>query len=148
MRGTKTTCTETLTVLSISPYTEDHLLLETIVAHSRWRFLTANNLFSARAWLLQRPDISVVVCERDLDSGSWIDILKHAQSIQHPPSLIVTSRLADDYLWSEVLSLGGWDVLAKPFDRILVLRSVKSAWEHWYRQRDIATTPKVMKAAS
>jgi hypothetical protein len=34
--------------------------------------------------------------------------------MEKPPQLVVTSRLADAYLWSEVLNLGGFDVLAKP----------------------------------
>jgi DNA-binding response OmpR family regulator len=102
--------------------------------HSKCGLLKANNLFTARASLLQRHDISVVVCEQNLMPGSWTDVLKHTQSMEHPPSLIVTSRLADDHLWSEVLNLGGWDVLAKPFDAREVLHSVKLAWDHWERQ--------------
>ena len=43
------------------------------------------------------------------------------------PPLVVTSRLADDYLWSEVLNLGGWDVLAKPFRQQEVLYVLDSA---------------------
>jgi FixJ family two-component response regulator len=30
--------------------------------------------------------------------------------------VIVTSRLADDCLWAEVLNLGSYDLLMKPFD--------------------------------
>ncbi len=30
--------------------------------------------------------------------------------------LIVTDRLANEALWSEVLNLGGYDVVAKPFE--------------------------------
>jgi hypothetical protein len=44
--------------------------------------------------------------------------------------VVVTSRLADDYLWSEVLNLGGWDVLAKPFREQEVLYVLDSAWIH------------------
>ena len=42
--------------------------------------------------------------------------------------MIVTSRLADDRLWAEVLNLGGYDVLAKPFDASEVARVVGTAW--------------------
>ena len=148
MRGTQTTCSKQLTVLSVSADDRDHTNLEAILSHSRWGLLTANNLFAARASILQRTDVSVVLCERDLSPGCWTDILKHTDSMQHPPSLIVTSRVADDRLWSEVLNLGGWDVLAKPFDRNEVLRSVRSAWEHWYRYFEVAARPGVMRAAS
>ena len=41
--------------------------------------------------------------------------------------LVVTSRIADEWLWAEVLNLGGYDVLAQPFDREEVTRVVRSA---------------------
>jgi CheY-like chemotaxis protein len=46
----------------------------------------------------------------------WISGIVHALCPPDPPMLIVTSRLADDYLWAEALNLGAYDVLAKPFD--------------------------------
>ena len=72
----------------------------------------------------------VIVCERDLPDGTWKDVLEIAASIPQPPPVIVTSRLADDYLWAEVLNLGGYDVLAKPFDPREVARTLKLAWDH------------------
>src|ERR1041385_1523560 len=122
--------TRTITVLSVSPLQGDHSFVRTIVGQSKWTLLTADSLFAARALLSQRQDISVVLSERDLRPGGWADILSDLQTVAHPPSLIVTSKLADNRLWSEVLNRGGWDVLAKPFDRIELLRSVKSAWDH------------------
>ncbi len=143
----ETTSTETLTVLSISPHSEDHSFLEGAIGHFKRTLLKVNNVCSARATLLQRDDISVVVCECDLMPGSWTDILKHIQSMSNRPSLIVTSRLADDRLWSVVLNHGGWDVLQKPFSRAEVLRSIKLAWEHWRYQIEIDAGPmKVMQA--
>ena len=43
------------------------------------------------------------------------------------PPVIVTARLADDYLWAEVLNEGGFDVLAQPFDREEVIRVISAA---------------------
>jgi DNA-binding NtrC family response regulator len=138
--------TETLTVLSISPHDDDQSLLKAILGHSRWALLSARDVFAARALLSQRPDISVVLCERDLNPGTWVDVLNTIQTIAHPPSLIVSSRLADERLWCEVLNLGGWDVLAKPFDRTEVLRSVQSAQDQWCRRNEIRHPVKVMTA--
>jgi len=36
----------------------------------------------------------------------------------------VADRLADDRLWAEVLNLGAYDLLIKPFDTQEVLRTV------------------------
>ncbi len=75
-----------------------------------------------------------MLCERDLVPGTWIDVLEHIKVLPHAPSLIVSSRLADDRLWVEALTLGAWDVLAKPFNKIEVIRSVHAAWRRWQDQ--------------
>jgi len=60
------------------------------------------------------------------------------------PSLIVVSRFADDYLWVEVLSLGGHDVLPKPLDHKEVVRAIETAKANWSRERNQGK--QVMKA--
>jgi DNA-binding response OmpR family regulator len=120
-----------VTVLSLSPFQEDHAALHDIVGHSKWLLFQANNFVTADR-VFQERDISVVLCERDLRPGSWTDVLSQLNGLRHPPSLIVTSRLADERLWAEALNLGVWDVLAKPFQRTEVLRSIRVAWQHWY----------------
>jgi DNA-binding response OmpR family regulator len=121
--------TEIVTVLSVSPLAPDHTLLESIIRHSRWSLFKADTLASAISILL-RQEISVVLCERELQPGRWTDILDHLRDLEHPPALIVTSRLADERLWAEALNLGAWDVLAKPFDQREVIRGIKVAWQH------------------
>ena len=66
--------------------------------------------------------------------GTWKDILQAMATLSGRPLLIVTSRLADDYLWVEVLNLGGYDVLAKPWHHKEVARAIASALEHWSQQ--------------
>jgi DNA-binding response OmpR family regulator len=135
---------EGATVLSISPNEEDHVSLQSIVGRARALF-KADGLPAALT-ALQQHELSVVVCERDLPAGSWLDVLTYLYDLPHPPSLIVTSRSADDRLWAEALNLGAWDVLAKPFDRIEVLRSIRAAWKQW---RDRAEVPlRTLKMAS
>jgi hypothetical protein len=46
-------------------------------------------------------------------------------SLHNPPRVTVTSRLADDYLWGEVLNGGGYDLLAKPLDQCKLNRSIQ-----------------------
>src|SRR4051794_16837388 len=140
--------TDRITVLSVSPHEHDHSPVKSLFGNSRWAVLTASNISTARA-LLQEHDTSVVVCECELMPGTWIDMLNHIRAVSNPPVLIVTSRLADDRLWTEALKLGAYDVLSKPFDRTELLRSVRSAWEHWRREVELpAKLRPVMRAAS
>lgn len=117
------------TILSISPVETDHESLREIAIQSNWRVLTADRLPAARA-LLQIHDIGLVLCDCELQPGSWKDVLEQFVGLPHPPSLIVTSRFADDRLWAEALSLGAWDVLAKPLNRSELVRSVNAVWRH------------------
>ena len=144
--GSASTTNAALTVVSISPIEEDNSSLEAIIGPSRWRLLKADKLPTALD-LLGRHDVSVVLCERDLMPGTWIDILKHIQPTPHPPYLIVTSKFADERLWAEALNLGAWDVLAKPFDRSEVIRTVKVAWDLWHHDIEVAKPMMVMTAA-
>ena len=137
-----------LTVLSVSPMEEDHRCLQEIIGNSNWILLEADSVSPALTFL-QHYEISVILCERDLMSGTWVDILKNIKYLPHTPSLIVTSRLADERLWAEAMNLGAWEVLAKPFDRNELLRTVKLAWLHWHHQIQMpAMSLKVMTAAS
>jgi DNA-binding response OmpR family regulator len=70
----------------------------------------------------------VVICDQILADGDWRDLLMDLQTESEvPPPLIVSSRLADDRLWAEVLNLGGYDLLTKPFLASEVSRVVKMA---------------------
>jgi DNA-binding response OmpR family regulator len=69
----------------------------------------------------------VVVCDQTFADGDWRELLSDLQGEQQMPPLIVSSRLADDRLWAEVLNLGGYDLLIKPFVAVEVSRVVKLA---------------------
>ncbi len=57
--------------------------------------------------------------------------LKDLRDRAKPPQLVVTSRQADESLWSEVLNVGGYDVMAQPLDSNEVERVVASAHRHF-----------------
>ena len=120
-----------VTVLSISPRDENHSSVEAILGHSTWILFKASDLVSAKA-VLQRHEIGVVLCARDLPPGTWIDVLEQINVLPNAPSLIVASKLADDRLWAEALNLGAWDVLATPFEPSELIRSVTSGWQRWH----------------
>jgi hypothetical protein len=81
----------------------------------------------------------VLICEADLIDGTWRDLLDETTGMEPAPLLIVTSRMADDALWAEVLNLGGYNVLAQPFDSREVFRVVGNAWLHWKNREKYST---------
>jgi len=134
--------TKTSTILSVSSDALDHSSLESILGGTGCTLLKADSL-TAGVELLKTHVVAVVICERDLCPGTWIDLLEYTKNLHRPPALIVTSRLADEYLWSLALHLTAWDVLPKPFDRHEVARTVHFAWEYWHHQ--VETAPKQAK---
>lgn len=100
-------------MLVVSPDVLDHSSLEMIL-ETGYRVYSASGRQEAFA-LMRRNRPDVVICEHTLPDGDWRDILSDLQGEHEAPRLIVSSRLADTRLWAEVLNLGGYDLLMKPF---------------------------------
>lgn len=116
---------ENLTLLAISPNREDRRSIESILDSSGWTVQGAPSLREA-AQLMQNK-FSLILCDRDLPDGSWQDLFRHAQRLASPPPIVVLSRNADRPFWAEVLNLGGFDVLLKPFEKTEVTRVIGMA---------------------
>jgi DNA-binding response OmpR family regulator len=102
------------TLLFISAAPDDYADLCRILRGSPWIPAAAANRHDAID-LMSRSRVSVVFCDSTLVDGTWQDVLGDMRRDDDAAPLIVTSRLADDCLWAEVLNVGGYDVLAKPF---------------------------------
>jgi len=111
---------------------------------SEWRLQITASIRSA-VTALAKEGPHIVLCEKDLGKESWRDLLHQVRQLPDPPSLIVASRLADEYLWAEALNLGAYDVLAAPFDPAEVVRVLSSAWLHRLHRNEVAS--KSMRAA-
>ena len=120
-------------VLLILPNEEDHRSLNAILIGSDWNsqfvstFEQARNMLCVIRW-------QAIMCEARLtDNRGWKDVLREIQALVHPPPLIVTDRLADEALWAEVLNLGGYDVLMRPFYAREVLHVFQMARQFYER---------------
>ena len=119
--------------LVVSPNEEDHWALIHILRPAGWAVDTARTCAEAMRSLAIEA-APVVIVERQLPDGNWKTLLNQLMRMEFPPKLIVTSRLADERLWAEVLNLGGFDVLAQPFCGTETLRCISSAWRHWHEE--------------
>ncbi|HEX2917363.1 MAG TPA: response regulator, partial [Edaphobacter sp.] len=113
-------------VLTISSFEDDHVTLKQML-HGLTRMVPQARTYQQALERVRAEDISVLICERNLPDGSWKDVLSAVAVKSSPPAVIVACRLADEHLWAEVLNLGGYDVLAKPFDAKEVLWTVNHA---------------------
>ena len=125
-----------IAILLIGPHDSRRCALRKIFTLSPWESREAATFGEAVDVLDNRP-IAVVICDTEIEDGSWQKLLAHLQSRAHAPNLIVCSRLADERLWAEVLNLGGYDVLMQPFDNGEVLRVARMAWVAWRQQEAV-----------
>jgi DNA-binding NtrC family response regulator len=100
----------------------------------------AENLRQART-RLHREKYDVVLTERALPDGSWLDALRLVREGPRDPVLIVTDAQADARFWSQALNLGAYDLLAQPFYEPEVRRILSYACSRpQYRQTAMAAT--------
>jgi DNA-binding NtrC family response regulator len=121
-------------MLLVSSHVSDRVELRRILAHSKWKLRVRTACREALAFL-RHNRVPVVICDGELTASNWRRMLQEGAGLPDAPSVIVSSRLADERLWAEVLNLGGYDVLCTPFDAGEVMRVCWLAWQFWQRQR-------------
>jgi len=119
-----------VSALLVGEFAEERLLLQDIFRKCGWRLLEASSRRRAMNTLEQNP-VRVVIAESNMPAWDWRKVLNDLRRLPIPPQLVVTSHLADDHLWAEVLNVGGFDVLARPLDREEVERVIASASRHF-----------------
>ena len=122
-------------IVAVFAAEQDRNCLRNIFQALRWRGKFVRNCDNLQLALEQlRPD--VVLTDSVLTGGeSWRDVLATAQAHHAPPPVIVSSRLADERLWAEVLNLGGFDLLVTPFSAEEVHEVVSMAYRSQERIR-------------
>lgn len=113
-------------ILFISPHSGDAELLARILCSVSVKLDHVRSLNQARAKLAQGR-YQAVLTEADLPDGAWVDVLQLAREISPGVEVIVTDALADAHLWTDVLSLGAYDLLAQPFYDSEVRRILSNA---------------------
>jgi DNA-binding NtrC family response regulator len=121
---------EKITLLAVSNEPEDPDTLAKILGDAKCKIRTARGCREALKALAEEWP-SVIACDRELPDGTWRDLMSLLHAVKAaPPPLVVMSRHADERLWAEVLNLGGYDVIAKPFDTFEVSRVMNMAYRH------------------
>jgi DNA-binding NtrC family response regulator len=92
------------------------------------------------AWeAMNRLTSPVILYDRDWPNAEWRTTVQALASSPHRSCVILASRVADDYLWQELIRCGGYDLLAKPFRADEVARALKLALSYWRSSRAAAT---------
>jgi DNA-binding response OmpR family regulator len=122
-----------VSALLVGGYEDERWLVQEVFRKCGWRLFEAPDRRRATQCLRRHP-VQVVITRSDMPDGNWQEMLDHLRHLARPPLLIVTSRTADEHLWAEVLNIGGYDVLAQPFEREEMVRVIASACRHFGHQ--------------
>ena len=143
---TQPTCENLVSTLLVGEFQQDRLLVHDVFRKLGWRLFEARDRRRALRCLASNP-VHVVLAESDVPNWSWRRVLRDLRRRTHPPQLIVASRTADDHLWSEVLNIGGFDVLAQPLEPEELERVIASARRHFGIPPRRAVRPAIQLAA-
>jgi len=80
---------------------------------------------------MHRLNAPVILYDRDWPDEDWRTTVRTLASSPHRSCVILASRVADDYLWQELIRCGGYELLAKPFRPDDVTRALKLASSYW-----------------
>jgi len=119
-----------VSALFVGGYEEERWLVQEVFRECGWQFFEAPDRRRATR-CLKRHSVHVVIVKSHMPDGNWQEMLGHLRRLARPPLLIVTSRIADEHLLAEVLNIGGYDVLAQPFERDEMVRVIASARRHF-----------------
>jgi PleD family two-component response regulator len=122
-----------VSALLVGEYESDRFLVHEVFKKLGWKLFEARDRRRAMQYLKRNP-VQVVIAKTDVPNWSWRGVLTDLRSLAKPPQLIVTSLTADESLWAEVLNVGGYDVMAQPFEQYEVERVVASAYRHFSGQ--------------
>jgi DNA-binding NtrC family response regulator len=122
-------------------------LCEIIQSHSRWCVHSVSTCRQALEYLRTHP-LGVVISDEKLPDGDWRRLLAETASLPFKPNLIVSTGRSDDRLWSEVLNLGGYDMLMTPFDPEEVFEVGTVAWQSWWNRVELSSMRKCAQRES
>jgi DNA-binding NtrC family response regulator len=120
-------------VLAVFATTEDRSSLSQLFRDLSWKAQFVENSDGLKdAFYSFQPDVVMTDCVFSA-GGCWKDVLYAAREHSGRLPVIVACRLADERLWAEVLNLGGYDLLLKPFVAGEVEKTVSMACGSQYR---------------
>jgi DNA-binding NtrC family response regulator len=117
---------EPVSLLVVGDTRQDREALLKILSDCSLRALSLGTSAQLAAVPVDSPP-GLVLTEYRVPDASWLGVMEAARRRWPHVQTVVWSRFADEQMWSEVVCLGGFDVLPVPFDGDETLRVIAAA---------------------
>ncbi len=117
-------------ILALTAFENDQRFFSRLHSTGDWQFTITASVPVAKE-LLDTFEYAVVICDRDIPGWEWRDLLSLLKSHAPRACFLLSSRVNDTFLWKEVLSHGGYDLLPKPLDTAASVNILRRAWYYW-----------------
>lgn len=78
--------------------------------------------------ILSNETILICIYDSDLPEVPWQLALPRLSAIAGHACVLLASRVADEYLWQEVIRCGGYDIVIKSAGEERIARTLRFAW--------------------
>ena len=101
---------------------EDLRKMTSLASAQRWQIAFARSRAEA-----ERAHADIILVDRDMAGPDWRGTMTALSALARTTCIILVSRAADESLWNEVVSHGGYEILSKPLREEEVVRAIKMA---------------------
>ena len=112
-------------LLAVTTLGSDLATLQEVARQEALELESCSSILNAGVLLAQDP-LRVVFLDRDICTAGWRSalaaILGHRQC-----QVLLISPVTDDFLWEEVVRLGGFDVITRPLSVMRIISAVNLA---------------------
>jgi DNA-binding response OmpR family regulator len=123
-------------VLFVSARDEDHTASPALVSSVNCMVHHATTCEVA-AVMLRQYSYPVVVTDRTMPDGTWLDLQHGRASRSKPPQVIVLAAAGDYTFWANALLLGAFDVLHRPLTGAHLSAAIVVGYRRWNRSAEV-----------
>jgi DNA-binding response OmpR family regulator len=115
-----------VSILALSIPLEDRFFLERLGELNNWALRFADSPREGFRMAAQSY-FQLILCDRHQPGHPWREVMDRLAASSPRSCILLVSPMSDDYLWSDVLQQGGYDVLVRPLREKAVLHSIDAA---------------------
>jgi DNA-binding response OmpR family regulator len=132
-RASESTPEVSIKLVLITPDDDLYLSVQKAAKHCGWELLRARSVEQSLQTLNRFP-ARLVIYDWTPEDEDWRSAIDRLSARPDRPCILLASRVIDEYLWAELVTHGGFDVIHRSADPEQLIRAVQFA----HRSTDIA----------